>query len=119
MNLCNLDVQLRIEMRTEMAQLFRHLNTTVFHVTHDPSEAFAMADRIIVMNHGVIDQSDTRRIVIQIRQQLWLQDFLGAGNSLSAAEFDHAEGEYATVKIADRIVRSKTFFTETGAWSAG
>lgn len=57
--LCNLDVQLRIEMRTEMAQLFRHLNTTVFHVTHDPSEAFAMADRIIVMNHGVIDQSDT------------------------------------------------------------
>lgn len=35
--LCNLDVQLRIEMRTEMAQLFRQLKTTVFHVTHDPS----------------------------------------------------------------------------------
>ena len=56
--LCNLDVQLRIEMRTEMAQLFHSLKTTVFHVTHDPSEAFAMADRIIVMNHGLIDQND-------------------------------------------------------------
>lgn len=61
--LCNLDVQLRIEMRTEMAQLFRQLKTTVFHVTHDPSEAFAMADRIIVMNQGVIDQIATRRNV--------------------------------------------------------
>ena len=38
--LCNLDIQLRIEMRTEMAQLFHSLRTTVFHVTHDPSEAF-------------------------------------------------------------------------------
>lgn len=37
--LCNLDIQLRIEMRTEMAQLFHSLKTTVFHVTHDPSEA--------------------------------------------------------------------------------
>ena len=36
--LCNLDVQLRVEMRTEMAFLFRRLGTTVFHVTHDPSE---------------------------------------------------------------------------------
>ena len=35
--LCNLDVQLRVEMRTEMAFLFRRLGTTVFHITHDPS----------------------------------------------------------------------------------
>lgn len=57
--LCNLDVQLRIEMRTEMAQIFRELKTTVFHVTHDPSEAFAMADQIVVMNDGKIDQIAT------------------------------------------------------------
>ena len=49
--LCNLDVQLRVEMRTEMAFLFRKLGTTVFHVTHDPSEAFAMADRIVPIVH--------------------------------------------------------------------
>ena len=57
--LCNLDVQLRVEMRTEMAFLFRKLGTTVFHVTHDPSEAFAMADRIVIMNRGNIDQIDS------------------------------------------------------------
>ena len=84
-------------------------NTTVFHVTHDPSEAFAMADRIIVMNHGVIDQSDTPSNCYTNPATAMVAGLLGAGNSLSAAEFDHAEGEYATVKIADRIVRSKTF----------
>ena len=59
--LCNLDVQLRIEMRTAMSYLFHKLETTAFHVTHDPSEAFAMADRIIVMNGGKIDQADDPR----------------------------------------------------------
>lgn len=80
--LCNLDVQLRIEMRTEMAQLFRSLNTTVFHVTHDPSEAFAMADRIIVMNKGNIDQIDTPDMCYRQPKTAMVAGLLGAGNSL-------------------------------------
>ena len=58
--LCNLDVQLRIEMRTEMSYLFHKLKTTVFHVTHDPSEAFAMADRIAVMRDGRVMRQGAR-----------------------------------------------------------
>ena len=82
--LCNLDVQLRVEMRTEMAFLFRRLGTTVFHVTHDPSEAFAMADRIIVMNEGCIDQIDTPQNCYRHPATESVAALLGAGNRLHA-----------------------------------
>ncbi len=80
--LCNLDVQLRIEMRTEMAYLFRKLGTTVFHVTHDPSEAFAMADRIIIMSGGYIDQAAKPNECYMRPQTALVAGLLGAGNDL-------------------------------------
>lgn len=57
--LSNLDMRLRVEMRTEMSVLFRKLGMSVFHVTHDPEEAFAMADKLLLMRSGAIDQFDT------------------------------------------------------------
>lgn len=80
--LCNLDVQLRVEMRTEMAFLFRRLGTTVFHVTHDPSEAFAMADRIVIMNKGVIDQIDSPQNCYRNPGTESVAALLGAGNQI-------------------------------------
>lgn len=88
---CNLDVQLRIEMRTEMAQLFRQLKTTVFHVTHDPSEAFAMADRIIVMNQGVIDQIATPAECYESPRTITVAGLLGAGNCVHGAVMEGPE----------------------------
>ena len=82
--LCNLDVQLRVEMRTEMAFLFRRIGTTVFHVTHDPSEAFAMADRIVIMNRGKIDQIDTPKNCYKAPATEAVAALLGAGNLLKA-----------------------------------
>ena len=82
--LCNLDVQLRIEMRTEMAEIFHTLHTTVFHVTHDPSEAFAMADRIIIMNDGIIDQDDLPEKCYEDPASSVVAGLLGAGNKLDA-----------------------------------
>jgi ABC-type Fe3+/spermidine/putrescine transport system ATPase subunit len=52
-------MRLRVEMRTEMSVLFRKLGMSVFHVTHDPEEAFAMADKLLLMRSGAIDQFDT------------------------------------------------------------
>ena len=83
--LCNLDIQLRIEMRTEMSYLFHKLKTTVFHVTHDPSEAFAMADRIIIMNRGKIDQADSPRGCYERPGTALVAGLLGAGNDLRQA----------------------------------
>ena len=90
--LLHLDVQLRIEMRTEMAQLFRQLKTTVFHVTHDPSEAFAMADRIIVMNQGVIDQIATPAECYESPRTITVAGLLGAGNCVHGAVMEGPAG---------------------------
>lgn len=112
--LCNLDVQLRIEMRTEMAQLFRQLKTTVFHVTHDPSEAFAMADRIIVMNQGVIDQIATPAECYESPRTITVAGLLGAGNCVHGAVMEGpAEAESAetraVVSMQNRELDCKSF----------
>lgn len=112
--LCNLDVQLRIEMRTEMAQLFRQLKTTVFHVTHDPSEAFAMADRIIVMNQGVIDQIATPAECYESPRTITVAGLLGAGNCVHGAVMEGlAEAESAetraVVSMQNRKLVCKSF----------
>lgn len=92
--LCNLDIQLRIEMRTEMAYLFRSIGTTVFHVTHDPSEAFAMADKIVVMNNGVIEQMDTPMDCYTNPKTQMVAGLLGASNTIKGAKIN---GNTATI----------------------
>jgi iron(III) transport system ATP-binding protein len=80
--LSNLDMRLRIEMRTEMAELFRKLGTSVFHVTHDPEEAFAMADRLLIMRAGRIDQIGTPEECYGRPASRWVCSLLGGINSL-------------------------------------
>jgi multiple sugar transport system ATP-binding protein len=55
--LSSLDAKLRVDMRTELKQLHEHLKATFVYVTHDQAEAMTMADRIIVMRDGLIQQS--------------------------------------------------------------
>ncbi|WP_083955655.1 ABC transporter ATP-binding protein [Brevibacillus parabrevis] len=81
--LSNLDMRLRIRMRTEMAYLFRRLGTTVFHVTHDPDEAFAMADRLIIMRAGAIDQMGAPQECYEQPATRSAASLLGAGNQLT------------------------------------
>ncbi|AJY75091.1 ABC transporter ATP-binding protein [Paenibacillus beijingensis] len=80
--LSNLDMRLRVEMRAEMAFLFRRLGTTVFHVTHDPDEAFAMADRLMIMRAGAVDQIDHPQLCYRRPATLSAAMLLGAGNRL-------------------------------------
>ena len=54
--LSNLDAKLRVQMRTEIKALHQRLRTTSVYVTHDQVEAMTMADRIVVMNEGVVEQ---------------------------------------------------------------
>ncbi len=108
--LCNLDVQLRIEMRTEMSYLFHKLKTTVFHVTHDPSEAFAMADRIMVMNAGVIDQTDTPQVCYQSPATALVAGLLGAGNDLRRAVLSAPqEGRYCRISLGSQTLSGTGF----------
>src|ERR1700759_492480 len=54
--LSNLDAALRVQMRLELVRLHKELQTTMIYVTHDQLEAMTMADRIVVLNHGAIEQ---------------------------------------------------------------
>src|SRR6185503_12004447 len=54
--LSNLDAKLRVHMRTEIKKVHQHVRTTTVYVTHDQVEAMTLADRIVVMNAGRIEQ---------------------------------------------------------------
>ena len=54
--LSNLDAKLRVQMRTEIKKIHQRVQTTVVYVTHDQVEAMTLADRIVVMNEGIIEQ---------------------------------------------------------------
>lgn len=57
--LSNLDAKLRVQMRTEISKLHKHLGATMIYVTHDQTEAMTMGERIVVMKDGIINQIDT------------------------------------------------------------
>jgi len=57
--LSNLDAKLRVQMRTEIKELHQRLKTTTVYVTHDQIEAMTMADKIVVMHDGIVEQIGT------------------------------------------------------------
>lgn len=83
--LSNLDVALREELRGEIAALRSKLGTTMILVTHDQSEALALADRIAVMNRGVIEQLDTPEAVYREPKTPFVAGFVGGANVLEGS----------------------------------
>jgi iron(III) transport system ATP-binding protein len=81
--LSNLDAKLRTEMRVELRELQRRLDITSVYVTHDQEEALAISDRVIVMNHGRIEQIGTPEIIYNRPESIFVADFVGAANLIS------------------------------------
>ena len=75
--LSNLDADLRVRMRYEFAELHRQLGTTTLYVTHDQVEAMTLADRIIVMRDGRIEQVGTPRELYARPANIFVAQFLG------------------------------------------
>ncbi len=75
--LTNLDFQLRVEMRSELKRLQRELHGTFFYVTNDQVEAMSLADRMAVLNKGVLQQIDTPEKVYQEPKNLFVANFIG------------------------------------------
>lgn len=76
--LSNLDAKLRVSMRTEIARLHRSLDTTTIYVTHDQTEAMTMADRIVIMKDGKIQQIGTPAEVYDKPANVFVGGFIGA-----------------------------------------
>ena len=82
--LSNLDAQLRIAMRAELAQLRSRLGFTAIYVTHDQEEAFALSDRIVVMRAGRIEQEGTPAALHANPRTQFIAGFLGMRNRITA-----------------------------------
>lgn len=82
--LSNLDVKLRHSMRSQIRELHDELGTTSVYVTHDQEEAIALADRVVVMNEGRIEQVGTPREVYTRPINAFVADFMGFQNILPA-----------------------------------
>jgi multiple sugar transport system ATP-binding protein len=76
--LSNLDAKLRVAMRTEIKELHQRLKTTTVYVTHDQIEAMTMADRIVVMHDGVIEQVGAPLELYDRPQNLFVAGFIGS-----------------------------------------
>jgi multiple sugar transport system ATP-binding protein len=76
--LSNLDAKLRVQMRAEIARLHRRLKTTVIYVTHDQVEAMTLGERIVLMDHGVIQQVDAPMNIYQRPANRFVASFIGS-----------------------------------------
>ncbi len=76
--LSNLDAALRVQMRIEIAKLHHELNATMIYVTHDQVEAMTLADRIVVLNAGVVEQFGSPLDLYHHPQNLFVAGFIGS-----------------------------------------
>jgi multiple sugar transport system ATP-binding protein len=76
--LTNLDFKLRVEMRAELKRLQQELSATFFYVTNDQVEAMSMADRIAVLDHGILQQVDTPDNVYHHPANQFVAGFIGS-----------------------------------------
>jgi putative spermidine/putrescine transport system ATP-binding protein len=97
--LSNLDAQLRVRMREELRGLIRRLETTTLFVTHDQEEALVLADRIVVMNQGRVEQIGPPAQVYEGPATRFVAEFIGLCNLL--------EGTVRAVQGGEVIVESR------------
>ena len=76
--LSNLDAALRVQMRIEIAKLHHDLDATMIYVTHDQVEAMTLADRIVVLNAGVVEQFGTPLELYHHPHNLFVAGFIGS-----------------------------------------
>lgn len=99
--LSNLDTALRVKMRYEFAKLHEEFKTTMVYVTHDQTEAMTLADRIVVLQAGRIEQVGAPLTLYEHPANLFVAGFIGSpGMNFLRAELVSASADEATVKVA-------------------
>jgi multiple sugar transport system ATP-binding protein len=112
--LSNLDAKLRVQMRAEIHQLQRRLNTTTVYVTHDQVEAMTMGDRVSVMNAGRLLQVDTPQALYDRPANEFVAGFIGSpAINLVEAELEQRAGGYFVsfgehrLTVDDKLARNR------------
>ncbi|RBQ15603.1 polyamine ABC transporter ATP-binding protein [Spongiactinospora rosea] len=97
-----LDKRLREHMRVEIKRLQRNLGATVIYVTHDQNEALTMADRVAVMNDGVVEQLGTPDDLYERPSSAFVADFVGETNFFTGRAVLDPDGRVRVVLDGDR-----------------
>ena len=99
--LSNLDAKLRNEMRAEIIKLRQRIDTTFIYVTHDQTEAMTLADRIVIMKDGFIQQIGTPQDVFEHPANMFVAGFIGMPQmNLFEAKLNRKDGGY-TVSVGE------------------
>lgn len=113
--LSNLDAQLRSQMRLEIKKLHQRVNTTIIFVTHDQVEAMTMADRIVIMKDGYIQQVGTPAEVFHQPANIFVAQFIGAP-SMNLLDGRATAG---AVEVAGRRIARDTGLAQNAALTVG
>ena len=121
--LSNLDAKLRVTMRKEIKTLHNYLKTTMIYVTHDQVEALTLADRVVVMKDGVIQQIASPKEIYEIPSNMFVGSFIGippmsflksrllSDNKLLIEDKDIMDIPYNTFKyLSDKGYLNKEFY---------
>ena len=112
--LSNLDAALRVGMRLEISELHKRLATTMIYVTHDQVEAMTMADKIVVLNEGVIEQVGSPLELYDSPSNLFVARFIGSPmmNIIEGSEAEKAGASYLGIRPEHMALS-----TDSGLWS--
>ncbi|WP_027487605.1 ABC transporter ATP-binding protein [Allorhizobium undicola] len=103
--LSNLDAALRVQTRAEITRLHRNIKTTMIYVTHDQVEAMTMADKIVVLRAGRIEQVGTPLELFDRPRNLFVAGFLGSPRmNILTGRVEEARGGEALIRVASGAV---------------
>jgi len=105
--LSNLDAKLRVQMRAEIIRLHERIKTTTIYVTHDQVEAMTMADRIVIMNDGFIQQVGSPSEVYDYPNNLFVGGFIGTPAMNFVEGHIDDKGNFVTGKTKISIPKAK------------
>ena len=115
--LSNLDAELRVQMRVELALLHKQLNATMIYVTHDQVEAMTLADKIVVLRDGVIEQIGAPMELYNKPANEFVAGFIGSPRMNMISTKTAVDASWKGAKIAgavkigvrpEHLVKSKT-----------
>jgi multiple sugar transport system ATP-binding protein len=98
--LSNLDAKLRVQMRTEIKELHQRLKTTSIYATHDQIEAMTMADKIVVMRDGLVEQTDSPLALYDHPTNQFVAGFIGSPSMNFLPGVLRHSGGTASVELA-------------------
>jgi multiple sugar transport system ATP-binding protein len=100
--LSNLDAALRVQMRIEIAKLHHELDATMIYVTHDQVEAMTLADRIVVLNAGIVEQFGSPLDLYHHPDNLFVAGFIGSPKmNFLPGEVETVSGNAVNLRLAD------------------